>query len=71
MTVEHFKELVKFHMQLHQQQRFGQAVFNTLKVHDPEAAEDLRCSSLDPFNHDDRVPAVMQWLIDRQVLTYS
>lgn len=69
MTVEQFKALVDFHMTLHRDVRFGQAVFNTLHLHDPDAAEDLRCSGIDPFNNDEKVPAVMQWLLEREVLT--
>lgn len=69
MTLEQFQNLVEFHMTLYRDQRLGQALFNTLVLHDPDTAEDLRCSGIDPFNNDEKVPAVIEWLYEREVLT--
>jgi hypothetical protein len=36
--------------------RFGQALFNTLDVFDSDLAESIRCTDLDPFHDDGRIP---------------
>lgn len=43
-------------------QRPGQALFNAMASVDPDFAETIRMTDLNPFHHDDRIPAVlMAW----------
>lgn len=41
------------------EQRWGQALFNTLHEHDPQLAAELCGTPADPFYDDARVPAFM------------
>jgi len=43
-------------------QRIGQAVFNALHSIDPEIADIVRGSALDPFYEDERLPEFWAWL---------
>ena len=54
----------KWRAQLAARLRAGQAVFNALAAVDPAAAEWVRGGDLDPFHHDDRIPALLAWWRD-------
>lgn len=44
-------------------QRFGQALFNTLRQYHAELAEVVRTSDIDPFYHDERLPQLYNELV--------
>jgi hypothetical protein len=51
----------------HPHERSGQAHFNVLwfDQHDPDFADEIRGGELDPFNLDERVPAMLSALRER------
>lgn len=42
--------------------REGQTVFNVLGVLRPDLADQVSLTELDTYHHDDRVPALLNWL---------
>jgi hypothetical protein len=45
--------------------RAGQGLFNTLEQFNPEIANEIRGTDLDPFYINDRIPSFMAWLGER------
>ena len=45
--------------------RKGQHAFNALLDYFPEFAEEIRATQLDPFYHDERIPALFEELNQR------
>ena len=46
--------------------RKGQAYFNILRVMHEEIAEEIRGTEFDPFHHDDRIPALEEYLLTEE-----
>lgn len=42
--------------------RYGQIVFNLLSLYKPDHARHIVATDLDPFNNDDAVPVLSEWL---------
>lgn len=48
----------------HPQQRRGQAHFNVLYIMYPHLANSVRCTEIDPFHVDERLPYMLDFVYD-------
>ena len=62
MTLPEFCVAVRDRGYTHPGERAGQAAFNVLVEARPDLSEQIRTTDLDPFYHDDRLPAFYNWL---------
>ena len=64
MTDAEFRDAVQASLVRYPEQRYGQAVFNTLREVYPDIAERVHGTVLDPFDLDERVPALLAFMAD-------
>jgi hypothetical protein len=67
MKYEEFNRLIAKNMIAHPRWRYGQAVFNTLYDLEPERADEIRGTRMDPFhalNNDLRLARFWDWFMD-------
>lgn len=67
MTEDEFLDTVRTYRRLHPAQRYGQAVFNVLRLINRPWANRAHGTELDTFDHDDRVPALLTFLRQNEV----
>ena len=67
MTEAEFLDTVRTYHNLHPAQRYGQAVFNVLRLIDRKWSNRAHGTDLDPFDHDERVPTLLAFLRDQEV----
>ena len=64
----YLRRAVRYHDN-HPAQREGQAAFNQLARENPDLADSIRGTDLDPFDDDERLPAVLDHLTSRMTST--
>lgn len=62
--MKQYLKQVYANMEAHPTWRKGQAYFNTLYFVNPQLADKVRGTLLDPFYKDDNIRAFMDWLIN-------